>query len=389
MSDVSDVDDVGDVSDAANPALPALPALVSPVSVTAGAVLHSADFILPRLLASGRDRVVLYAGVQINGTPHLGTNVTQTAAFLLAQAARERFGVRVLLRFGALDNSPYEVRTCPETGSLYERSFGYVLGEARVGELVGRHYGGLFDELSAATGVPYEVLTYTEQQAGRAFREEFLTSLGLMDTLRRTLAPSTGTVPVNFPCPRCGWAQKHGEQTELLSAGAREALFAAVCLEHGKYLVDVAPGTDAFIGLTTLHRNLLKERVAARDDALPVIVKGADWAPGCRLLDEAFLSYQGALPPPRVFTPVVLSDSGAKLSKTLIRQGTADLSEGTEPWMLDASAWPGSQREYARLLLGLVGRMLGEPRHFERGYTTREVARLIGRRLPGPSGGSG
>ncbi len=368
---------------------PALPALVSPVSVTAGAVLHSADFIRPRLLASGHDRVVLYAGVQINGTPHVGTNVMQTAAFLLARAARERFGVRVLVRFGALDNAPYETRRCPETGSLYERSFGYVLGAARVGELVGRYYGGLFDELSAATGVPYEVETYTDQQSGRVFREEFLASLELMDRLRWVLAPSSGTVPVSFPCPRCGWSQKHGEQTELLSAGAREAHFAAVCLEHGKYLVEVAPGAEAFIGLTTLHRNLVKERVADREDALPVIVKGADWAPGCRLVDEAFLCYPGALPPPRVFTPVVLSDSGAKLSKTLIRQGTADLSEATEPWMLDASAWPGPRREYARMLLGLVARMLSEPRHFERGYTTREVARLIGRRAPGPSGGPG
>ncbi|MEU4213147.1 hypothetical protein AB0F13_24685 [Streptomyces sp. NPDC026206] len=374
------------MKDAVNPPLPVL---VSPVSVTAGAVLHSADFIRHRLRAGGRDSIVLYAGVQINGTPHLGTNVMQSAAFLLAQAARERFGVAARIRFGALDNAPYETRACPETGSLYERSYRQALGGRRIEELVARHYGGLFDELSAATGVGYEVETYTSQQSGHAFREEFLASLGLMDTLRWVLAPSSGTVPVNFPCPQCGWSQKFGERTELLSAGDQEARFAAFCLDHGKYLVDVTPATDAFIGLTTLHRNLVKERVAARDDALPVIVKGADWAPGCRLLDEAFLCYPGTLPPPRLFTPVVLCDSGAKLSKSLIRQGAADLPAATEPWMLDASVWEGTVGEYARMLLGLVSRMLSEPRHFERGYTTREVARLMGRRGPGPSGGAG
>ncbi|MEV6778323.1 hypothetical protein [Streptomyces syringium] len=354
------------------------PIPVSPVSVTAHAVLHSADFIHAQLRATRRDRVVLHAGVQINGAPHLGTNVMQTAAFQLAAAAQERFGVEPCLRFGALDNSPCETRVCPETGSVYERSFRHALGESRVRELVRLYYGALFDELSAATGVPYEVETYTRQQSQVAFREEFLASLGIMDTLRWILAPSTGTVPVSFPCPRCGWSQKHGEDTELLSADAGEARFAAVCLDHGKYLVDVTPGTDTYIGLTTLHRNLVKERVAARDpDALPVIVKGADWAPGCRLLDEAFLCYPGAVPPARIFTPVVLSDSGAKLSKSLLREGTADLSAETEPWMLDATAWRGTMAEYAHTLLGLGALMLSEPRHFERGYTTREVARLI------------
>ncbi|WP_406346203.1 hypothetical protein [Streptomyces sp. NBC_00648] len=354
------------------------PVPVSPVSVTAHAVLHSADFIRPRLRASGLGRVVLHAGVQINGAPHVGTNVMQTATFLLAAAVRDRFGAEVSIRFGALDNAPYESRSCSSTGTLYERSFRHVLGAPRVGELVRRYYGGLFDALSDATGIPYDVETYTDQQSRPEFRQEFLDSLGLMDTLRWVLAPSTGTVPVSFPCPRCGWTQKHGEDTELLSADAREARFAAVCLDHGKYLVEVTPGTDTYIGLTTLHRNLVKERAAARDaDALPLIVKGADWAPGCRLLDEAFLCFPGAVPPPRVFTPVVLSDSGAKLSKTLLREGTADLSAETEPWMLDATAWEGTVEEYARTLLGLGSLMLSEPRHFERGYTTREVARLI------------
>ncbi|MFI1973254.1 hypothetical protein [Streptomyces cinnamoneus] len=355
------------------------PALVSPVSVTAGAVLHSADFIRPRLWDSGRTRLVLHAGVQINGTPHLGTNVMQTAAFLLAQEARERFGVPVLIRFGALDNAPYEVRACPDSGSLYERSFRNALGGPTVEDLAARYYGGLFDALSAATGVPYALETYTSQQSGRAFREEFLASLRQMDRLRWYLAPSTGTVPVSFPCPRCGWSQKYGEHTEVLTADAHEARFAAVCLDHGKYLVDVTADSDAFVGLTTLHRNLVKERVACRDDALPVIVKGADWAPGCRLLDEALQCCPDPVSPARLFTPVVLSDSGAKLSKTLIREGTADLSAETEPWMLDASRWAGTDEEYGRMLLDLVTRMLSEPRHFERGYTTREIARLIGR----------
>lgn len=194
---------------------------VSPVSVTVGAVEHSVDFIRPHLRARAAGRVALYAGVQINGAPHLGTSVMQTAAFLLAEAARDRFGVPAELRFGALDNAPYETRVCPRTGTQYTRSYHHAVGPARIEELVKRFYGGLFDALSAATGVPYTVETYTQQQQVPVFRAEFLASLASWGLLRWTLAPSSGHVPVSFPCPRCGWLQKHGEGTELLAADMR------------------------------------------------------------------------------------------------------------------------------------------------------------------------
>lgn len=353
---------------------------VSPVSVTVGAVEHSVDVIRPHLRARAAGRVALYAGVQINGAPHLGTSVMQTAAFLLAEAARDRFGVPAELRFGALDNAPYETRVCPRTGTQYTRSYHHAVGPARIEELVKRFYGGLFDALSAATGVPYTVETYTQQQQVPVFRAEFLASLASWGLLRWTLAPSSGHVPVSFPCPRCGWLQKHGEDTELLAADAGRARFTAVCLDHGRYEAEVRPDGDTYVGLTTLHRNVVKERLADRDAALPVIVKGADWAAGCRLLDEAFLCFPGSVrAPARVFTPVILSASGAKLSKSLMQEGKADLSRDTPPWMLDATRWEGTAEEYASTLHRLVTLMLSEPRHFERGYTTSEVVRLLGR----------
>lgn len=350
---------------------------VSPVSVTVGAVDHSIDFIRPHLRARAPQRTVLYAGVQINGAPHLGTNIMQTAAFLLAQAARERLGVPAQLRFGALDNAPYETRTCPRTGTRYERSYHHALGPDRVQELVKRFYGDLFDALTTATEVPYTVETYTQQQQAPAFREELLASLTHWDRLRWVLAPSSAQVPISFPCPQCGWLQKYGEDTELLDADSTRARFAAVCLDHGRYETEVRSDEETYIGLTTLHRNLVKERLADRDDAMPVIIKGADWAAGCRLLDEAFLCYPDSSPPPRIFTPIILSASGAKLSKSLISEGKAELSPDTPPWMLDTTEWDGTSQEYASMLHRLVDLMLSEPRHFERGYTTAEVARLI------------
>ena len=54
-------------------------------------------------------RIEFVVGTQINGAPHLGTNLVQTAAFLLAKIARREFSIDTVVRFGALDNAPYDL----------------------------------------------------------------------------------------------------------------------------------------------------------------------------------------------------------------------------------------------------------------------------------------
>ncbi|MFG2003934.1 hypothetical protein ACGFNU_32735 [Spirillospora sp. NPDC048911] len=145
---------------------------------------------------------------------------------------------------GALDNAPYDIRLDPETHHAYQQTYVHALGADGVDDLLGKYYLAMFDSLADATGVDYEIETYTRQQTDPAFRHEFL---------------------------------------------------------------------------ATLYRNLVKERLAVRDHVtLSVMVKGGDWTYGCQLVDEAFAQLPGLAPPPRVFTPMVLTDTGAKLSKSLI-----------------------------------------------------------------------
>jgi hypothetical protein len=54
----------------------------------------------------------------------------------------------------------------------------------------------------------------------------------------------------------------------------------------------------------------------------------------------------GLAPPPRVFAPMVLTDTGAKLSKSLIREGKVPPPPGAHPWMLDVTRWPGDIDSY-------------------------------------------
>jgi hypothetical protein len=89
--------------------------LISPNSVLANALLRTIDILRPRVMAARPASIEFVVGTQINGAPHLGTNLVQTAAFLLAKTARREFSTDTLVRFGALDNAPHDVALDPET----------------------------------------------------------------------------------------------------------------------------------------------------------------------------------------------------------------------------------------------------------------------------------
>lgn len=355
--------------------------IISPNNILANAMTGTIDMLRPRLQASNPDLVAMCVGTQINGTPHLGTGLVQTAAFLLAEAARRAFAVDVVVRFGALDNAPHSIVTDAGSGHAYQQTYHHALGAGGVRDLMVSYYRDLFEALSAATGVDYEVETYTTQQTHPAFRWEFLATLGRLDQIRWPLAPSHGQVHLRFPCPECGWAEKRAERTRLVRAGSGGADFAATCLTHGDYEVSVTAESCAYVDLSTLYRNLVKERMAARGEAtLSVMVKGGDWAYGAQLVDEAFAQLPGPLPPPRVFAPMVLTDTGAKLSKSLIRDGTVPPPPGAGAWMLNTTAWPGSVESFADAMVWLVGKMFADPRNFYRSYTAQELDRIMGHR---------
>ena len=353
--------------------------IISPNNVLANAMLRAIDMVRPRLQAANPDRVAFCVGTQINGAPHLGTSLVQTAAFLLAKATKRTFNVDAVVRFGALDNAPHDVRLDPETHHAYQQTYAHALGASGVDALIGTYYRAMFDSLADATGVDYEIETYTQQQAAPEFRHEFLSTLGRLDQIRWPLAPTHGQVHIRIPCPHCGWAEKRAERTRLVATGSGGATFAAVCTDHGHYQASItADDPTTYIDLATLYRNLVKERLAARDRVtLSVMVKGGDWAFGCQLVDEAHAQLPGSIPPPRIYTPMVLTDTGAKLSKSLIRDGRVPPPAGIRPWMLDVTDWPGTTDDYVDALVWLVGRMLADPKHFYRSYTTAELDRIM------------
>jgi ASC-1-like (ASCH) protein len=356
--------------------------LLSPNSVLANALLRSIDILRPRVLAARPGRIEFVVGTQINGSPHLGTNLVQTAAFLLAKIARREFSIDTSVRFGALDNAPHDVVLDPETHHAYQQTFRHALGKDQVAELIATYYTAFFDSLSEATDTSYTVETYTDQQATPGYRAEFLRTLERLENIRWWMAPSHGSVHIRIPCPTCGWAEKRADRTMLVRLDEDGATFTAVCLDHGRYETHIDPEDDQpYLDLATLYRNLVKERVFGRDtDVLHVMMKGGDWAFGCQLVDGALgaLGTPATQMPIRIFTPQVLAPTGAKLSKSLLRdQGKGNLPADVEPWMLDTTNWPGDVDNYVDSLVWLVGMLLTDPKHFFRSFTVKELGRLM------------
>ncbi|MFF0164057.1 hypothetical protein ACFYRY_42200 [Streptomyces sp. NPDC005263] len=355
--------------------------LISPNTVLANALTNVEDVLAPRIHANKPQRIALVVGTQINGAPHAGTSLVQSMAFATAARLHDRHGLPVEVRFSALDNAPHEIVTDPESGNRYQRAYAHALGTDGITGLVGALYRPLFDALSERLGVPYGVETYSQQQATGLFRETWLRVLPRLDAASLWLAPSTGVPHLRVPCPQaCGWAEKYAQRTRVELAGRGFARVSAVCLHHGPYVATITPTSGGYLDLATLYRNMVKELAAlAEADILQVMVKGTDWMPGSLLVDGALQAVgltRGQLPA-RLFCPMIVAETGAKLSKSLIRSGEAALPTGAEPWMLDTRKWPGTVGEFADRLLNLAGLLLSHPRHFFRSYSAAELSRLM------------
>ncbi|MEU2878349.1 hypothetical protein [Streptomyces sp. NPDC007070] len=360
---------------------------VSPNTVLANALTSAEDLLRPHIVNAEPERIVFVVGTQINGAPHIGTSLVQSLTFATAARIRDRFGVPAVVQFGALDNAPYAIVTDKESGHRYQRAYAHALGAAGIAEQIVKLYRPLFTALSERLKVPFSVETYTQQQAAPHFRRTWLRVLPRMDAARWYLSPSSGVPHVRVPCPRpgCGWAEKYAERTRVRADGFERATVSAVCLHHGEYEVAIEPADGGYLDLATLYRNLVKElMISGAVGTLYVMVKGSDWMPGCILVDGALQAVglsRGQLPA-RLFCPQVVTDTGAKLSKSLIREGRASLPDGAAPWMLDTREWPGSLGEYVDRLLGLTDVLLADPRHFFRSYSAGELGRLMATATP-------
>lgn len=311
--------------------------------------------IHPHISGSGT-RVNFVVGVRMNGNPHIGTYLTAGFCFVLAGEIRKAYGVNAAVEFHALDNVSGKSGFATELYSCY------------------------MEELRAITQTPYIWKTYSQIQLEPAFRAEFLGSLRALKDLKRispfiALEFSKTLIGIRIPCPQCGFVEKDGAGTVLKTLQKSEACFSCFCEGHGRFEASVMESNQTYINLTTIYRNIIKEALACRDtETTRVMVKATDWLLAVLLVDEGLdiLDCDRGQRPLRVFVPQIVTESGAKLSKSLIQSGNAIYQE-IEPWLLNAALLQSNHPDYANRLVNMMESMLQDPGHSFRSYSCREI----------------
>lgn len=353
----------------------------SPNTVLANSLTDALDIIRPRIEINKPKKIVFSVGTQVNGIPHIGTYIAQCTSFILAKKVRDKFKVSTSVEFGALDNAPFDIISS-SSNHVYQRTYHHALPQGELDNLIATYYTQYFGKLQELTETAYKWSTYTNIQASPLFRRHFLKTLPLADKIGWCVNPSVGKLRIRIPCPQCFYAEKYAERTELLQFESESATFQCVCLNHGFYEVTVnADGNDdVYLDLNTLYRNLVKESSATEDSQkLYVMVKGGDWAFSTQPVDWALgaMGYLSLQLPMRIFTPQIVTETGAKLSKSLIRQGDASMEQVPE-WVIDMGKFKAQHpNDYIDHIIWLVEQFLSHPRHMYRSYSYQEIIRIL------------
>ena len=351
----------------------------SPNSVVANPLERTIDIIRPRIVLDTPQKVCFNVGTQINGPPHIGTNLTQVCAFLLANECRQTFGVDATVSFVALDNAPFDVILEPESHHAYQITYFHKYGKDQIKSLIKELYSHFFQAVFDLIPVEYSISLFSEQQQEEKFRSTFIESLKLVKRLKWIISPSYGRLPVRLPCPECHWAEKRAERTILKSVNSKCAIFSAHCYEHGEYDVEVTADPEVFVDINTIYRNIIKEAVLLDDEGtLHVMIKGGDWSFACQYVDWGLSLLRPAKvgQVARIFAPQILTETGAKLSKTMIKEKETALPSADMAWMLNVGKWDGESDDYVKFVIWMAESLLKDPINFYRSYSHIEVQRF-------------
>ena len=354
----------------------------SPNTVMANALDDPIDLITSRIELSPEQpkTISFYVGTQINGLPHIGTYLVQAMAFHLAEQTFKRTGIPARVSFGALDNAPYEIMK-NKRGEQFQLTYRDALGDSEIKKVIEQHYTQYFRDLSRYTNIPYEIQTYTEQQATPEYREEFLRILPKLSKLGIALSPSKKHFKIRIPNPINRLTEKHANNTKLLEFDDNRAVFESLGFggDYYKSLVTSTNANETYIDINTLGRNLIKELVCMRKvDEMSIMIKGGDWMTGSSLVDfgHGVAGKRADRIPLRVYAPQIVTPEGAKLSKTLINEGHQSSTEIPE-YFLDMS-------KFRELFPNVAGKMLStsklfasDAKHLFRSYSYKEMERIL------------
>jgi len=273
--------------------------------------------------------IVSYYGSQITSHPHLGTMVSAMCAFAVAKHISDQYNLAPKVSFTYLENEGGIVKIVD--GIKYQRMLcDDPEGKAKFDEYLDS-FKEMFCRFSDLSDVPVHIDSYFDLQAKPLARKTLLDIIGKKDDILPLLTPMRNKVGIRFKCPECAYLDKHYKTLEMIDyLAGKMARFNSRCFEHGNHEHILSVDNDEFVDVNGMVRNVIKEIVIVHESnenrSYPIIIKGSDWMPTAIMVSEVLeeLGYSYKERPQRIYTPLVLDWSGAKLSKSDPEVGKED-----------------------------------------------------------------
>lgn len=330
----------------------------------------------------GSASIRVNTSAQPNSAPHVGSVLTILCSFALAKRIRTR-GMHSSLQFDCLENAPATRRSGGESED-YVRSLADTPAPNTPGETLADLYFRPFRRVlnwgSERSGAPWVLRSYDDFQRTPAVRERILAMASRAAEFGPVVSPSHMRLPIRIKCPVCDLMDKHGTHTSITSG--ETPLITSRCRDHGVFSESLSLATPSYVDLNTALRDVLKCSAFIADmkeGVHTVMLDGGDWGGSwCWEVVMRALGLLGdrvELAPTRLFAPLIVDDTGAKLSKTIY---VSDHAYGDLPaWAVDFSrqddeAW-GMRMER---LWGIAEELVSSPRRFFRNYTLHSLMGL-------------
>jgi hypothetical protein len=338
------------------------------------------DLIADRMATAGRVQVA--CAMQPKAAPHFGTGIVIMTAFALARLFQDTFGKPATVLLDMLDNAPAQTTVIDGIQYSLCLSHAAIDGGRSAAETNTEPVRRLAVDASQRAGTGFGLRRYSQIQAQPGFRHGLAGILSLPEVFQPLFSPSGHRLRVRPVCPRCGLVDKAARTVQVRHDKGLTLAFR--CGNHGSQaarLDDPAAVIDANTPIRTVLRSLCFSRDRDEHGIETVVLNGGDWA-GAWMQRVYFdglhqLGCCGARVPFNIFTPQILDDSGAKLSKTLYltRGAYADVPP----------AWTSMQAFEDRfgaagldMLWDEVTRWVQSPQKFFRNYTVRYLEHVFG-----------
>jgi hypothetical protein len=277
------------------------------------------DLIADRMPTARAVRVA--CAMQPKAAPHFGTGIVVLTAFALARLFRDTFGTPASVLLDMLDNAP--ARTTIIDSVEYSLCLSHAIeGGRSAADTNTEPIRHLATWASRKAGIGFGFRCYREIQAQPSFRDGLAGILSRPNEFAPLFSPSEHHLRVRPVCPQCGLADKTARTVQVRHDNGLALTF--WCGYHGSqtvHLEDPAAVIDANTPIRTVLRSLCFSRDRDSQGIETIVLNGGDWA-GAWMQRVYFdglhqLGCRGLRVPFNIFTPQILDDSGAKLSKTI------------------------------------------------------------------------